>query len=623
MINFVLLIKFSFSNVNLYYQLINLEGLFSCPLIRHAGTRLAKRHGSKMKSGTVRHIFYASMAGTLAFFLMCVQPLAAQEEQEKEKTYSISLVKTAEVEKEIYEVDDKKVLTRTLTVQKGDWIWKILRKEGLLKSDNLAELLSVLKKLNKSFENLDRIMPGEKIIIPLKIAPIEGTLALKSPEKKEVTPISELKDVDFENYTVKPDDSLLKVVKDRYNVPPDELYGKYLELAKKLNPSISDLNTIYPGQVIRLPIYAKKPVEPDVSKKPEIVDERITPLARDLSFIFSELGEKWVQTGTHFIPLKSGGQANLEAISYPIINLRNGLSIIVDLNDKLPADTARPIGSDWDNFRVIHLSEDDELISALNKIFRICGYARVFTSGEPLLLKRDIELRITGNWIVIPSNTRSGNRPVAFVINILEEQAPKTPQGIKNALADIGIKVVDFPPGDEPPEKADQVATLYGGSDFQSLVGSVLNLVGKPHSTEVEIPIYEEHKSDFKFIAKPDFLLEIKGKEAIIDISGLAPEIVSTLKERGFLILSLASEKYPLDFTERLLDFLGIERDSGPHSFMATTRPITKNVKFTIPGIVFSDSQGDTILATPVNLPEEIKAFCSKEGYKILALPSP
>jgi hypothetical protein len=577
-----------------------------------------------MKTGITRHLFRISVTCALALILIRIQPLAAQE---KEKTYSISLVKTAEIEKEIHEVDDRKVLTRTLTIQKGEWIWKILRREGLLKNDNLAELLSVLKKLNKSFTNLDLIMPGEKIIIPLKIAPIEGTLALKSPSTKEITPISDLKDLDFENYTIKPDDSLIKVVKDRYNVPPKELYGKYLELAKKLNPSISDINTLYPGQIIRLPIYSpqivRKRIEQAASPKPEIVDERITPLARDLSLIFSELGEEWVQTGTHFIPLKSGGQANLEAISYPIINLRNGLCIILDLNNELPAKMAGLIGSDLDNFRVVRLSEDDDLISALDKIFMVCGYYRLFKSGEPLILKRDIGLRITGNWIVIPSDTRFENRPIATVINLAEENSPNTPREIKDYLAGLGIKVVEFPPGDDTPEKIDRVATLYGGSDFLSLVGNILNLTGQSYSTGAEIPLYEEQKSDFKLIAKPDFVIKNKGKDAIIDLSGLAPEIVSLLKERDFLILSLASEKYPLAMIERLFGFLDIEFNAGPHSFIATDGPITKNIKLTIPGIVFSDSHGDSILATPLNLPEEIKVFCSKKGYKILPLPVP
>ncbi len=577
-----------------------------------------------MKSGTAKRVFCVSITCTLVLILLWLKPSLSQE---KEKTYSISLIKTAEVEKEVYEVDDKKVLTQTFTVQKGDWIWKILRKEGLLKRGNLAELISVLKKLNKSLDNLDLILPGEKIIIPLKIVPLEGRLALKSPSPKKITPISDLKDLDFENYTVKPDDSLLKVVRGRYNIPPEDLYGKYLELAKKLNPSISDINAIYPGQIIRLPIYSpqivRKRIEPAVSPKPERVDERITPLARDLSLIFSELGEEWVQTGKHFIPLKSGGQANLEAISYPIINLQNGLCIIVDLNNKLPAKMARLIGSDWDNFRIVHLLKDDDLSSALDKIFRVCGYPKVFKSGEPLILRRDITLRITGNWIVIPSDTRSDNRPAAIVLNLIDNDSQKTPRTIKDYLASLSIKIVDFPPGDDTPEKTDHVATLYGGSDFLSLVGSVLNLTAQSYSTEVDIPLYEKQKSDFKLSAKADFLLKNREKDTIIDLKGLGPEIISLLKERGFLILSLASEKNPLTIIKRLLRFLDIKFDAGPHYFMATTGPITKNIKLTVPGIVFSDSLGDTLLATPLSLPEEIKVFCSNKGYKILPLPVP
>lgn len=579
-----------------------------------------------MKPAVIRHGSVISITCTLFMTLVCAQPLTAREDGEKEKNYSISLVKTAEVEKDIYEVDDKKVLTRTITVQKGDWIWKILRKEGLLKSDNLAELLSVLKKLNKSFDNLDKIMPGEKIIIPVKIAPMKGALALKTPPKKETTPISDLKDVDFEKYTIKPDDSFFKVVTGRYNIPPDELYGKYLELAKKMNPSIRDLNTLYPGQVIRLPVYSpqivRKPISPPVAK-PEKLDERITPLARNLRSVFLELGEEWVQTGKHFIPLKSGGQANLEAISYPIINLRNGLSIIVDLNNELPAEMARLIGSEWDNFRVVTLLENDDLVSALDKIFRLCSYAKLFRSGEPLLLKRDIELRITGNWIVVPSNRRSANRPIAVVINLLEENVSRTPLGIKDYLAGLGIKVVDFPPGKDVPKKTERVATLYGGTDSLSLVGSILNLLGQSYSTGVEIPLYDKQKSDFRLIAKPDFLLENKGNNIIMDLTGMAPEIISLLKKRGFKVLSLAGEKDPLDITERVLGILDIECDTGPHGFTATARPMTKNIKITIPGIVFTDSQGDRILATHLNLAEEIKALCTDEGYKILSLPVP
>ena len=58
----------------------------------------------------------------LVFFLSMGGP-SAQETQED--TYSISLVQTAEVDKEIIEVEDKKVLAESYTIQRGDHLWQL------------------------------------------------------------------------------------------------------------------------------------------------------------------------------------------------------------------------------------------------------------------------------------------------------------------------------------------------------------------------------------------------------------------------------------------------------------------------------------------------------------------
>ena len=110
------------------------------------------------------------------------------------------------------------------------------------------------------------------------------------------------------------------------------LHNEYLSLVKKLNPSLEDLNTIYPGQVIRIPIYSpetvRKPIQAAVSPRPR---ERLpepakaelkpNPFSLDLETLFLAMGEEWVNTGEHYIPLKSGGQIDLKAKSFPIINL--------------------------------------------------------------------------------------------------------------------------------------------------------------------------------------------------------------------------------------------------------------------------------------------------------------
>jgi hypothetical protein len=559
--------------------------------------------------------------------------LKPSQAQEQQNTYAISLVKTANMGKEIYEVDNRKVLTQTYIVRKGDYLWKILREKGLWRQGNISEFLSVMKKLNGSLRNLDLIHPGEKIIIPLKITPLAGNLAQERSSLKSITLLNRLMDLKFENYTVMPGDSLTTVVKARYNIPREFLYNEYLDLVKDLNPSIKDLDAIYPGQIIRVPIYspeiAREPIEPMIPPKPEdknedrSPDQKLNTVAHDLCKIFLEMGEECVQSGEHFIPLKSGAQINLKAASFPIIDLQNGQTVVVDLRGGIPEKMARLIESCWRNYRVVRLVERDDLGSALDKILRVCNYPKVFKRGEPFELQGDIAFRITGDWIVSLSETRSDKRLRVVVINLTHTPTTLgTPRIIKDYLEGLGVKVIDYPQVDEDlPEDTHETEILERGTDSLSLIEMTFKLIVQPFSSQVEIPVYQSHRPDFQLTVKANFFLKTKGRDAIVDLTGLEPEIISFLEEHQCLYLSLVAEKDPLDMVAKTLKFLDVQFDPGPHSFMATTRNDWRNIKLTLPGIIFTDSRGKPILATSLNLPGEIAAFLSRKGYKIWLCP--
>ena len=61
------------------------------------------------------------------------------------------------------------------------------------------------------------------------------------------------KEKTFDTYTVKPGDSLTKIVKNKFNMAPRTFFDEYQKQLQPLNPEITDPNKIYPGQVIRLP----------------------------------------------------------------------------------------------------------------------------------------------------------------------------------------------------------------------------------------------------------------------------------------------------------------------------------------------------------------------------------
>jgi LysM repeat protein len=548
------------------------------------------------------------------------------QEKEAEETYSISLVQTAEVDKKIVDIDDKRVLTESYTVQKGDHLWKIFREKGLERKQNLHKLISMLKRLNTSLTNIDLIHPGQKIIIPLKITPILGMPG--QAKKAPVRPISpeELKDLRVENYTVKPGEHLVKIVEALYHIPEDHLYDEYLSLFKTLNPSVDDLDIIIPGQIIRLPIYSpqivRKPIQPAPPPKPEDKGPKIElhALKDQLGQIFTQLGEEWVGTGEHFIPIKSGGQINLKAESYPIINLSNGKKVIVDLGNDLPEKMARLIESSWEDYRIVHPGKDNYLKTIISAILSVSNYSKIYKLGEPLKLGGDIPLRITGDWIIKPTAGPSNKNGKTFVINLLGDHIPKTPQAIKEFLESFNIKTIDYPPGDDPvDESTDKVEILRAGDNIRSLIEVLLNVTGQSFSSETEISVYGGNQTNFNLTLKADFLINIKGKDAIIDLTGLGPEIISLLSEHQFSVLSFANEKDPSNVVTRILDMLGVQSNSKPHHFMAAKRDKSRNVRLTIPGIIFKGNNGQPIFATHLGIPKEIARFLSNKGYKILS----
>jgi hypothetical protein len=436
-----------------------------------------------------------------------------------------------------------------------------------------------------------------------------------------------LKDTKLENYTIRRGDTLVKVIRSRYQISDEELYREYLELVRGLNPSIEDLDAVSPGQVVRLPIWTpqlvRAPIAPKASLKPENIAQkaRRTALAYQLGQIFTHMGEEWLQTGHHFIPLKSGGHIDLKADSFPIINLFNGYKVIVDMHSAMPEKMSTVIASSWQNYAIVHLDKDDNLRTAVDKILPACHYSKIYKLGEPIDLRGDIPFRIAGDWIIKPTTEPSGENEKMIMITLVDEQTSRTPRAIQDFLRTQGIKAIDYPPAEDAVEpSADKLEVLQAGNDISSLIETILNLTGQPFSRGVEIPIYKSGKVNFNLVMKADFLLKVKGSNCIIDLKGLEPDIATLLEEHQFKVLLLAGDKDPSSIVSKTLDLLGVQFDSKPHDFMAAERDQQKNVRLTIPGIVFQANSGKNIFATPLEIPDDIALFLSQRGYDILNL---
>ena len=611
---------------------------------------------------------FLSLTAFLLLVLIGNGPAAAEPEPaEEEDTYSITLIKTAEpepdsgeetepgpgeeagAEVEILEVAGQRVLTETHTVEKGEWIWQIFRERNLLEKRNLAELLVLLKKLNPSLTDLDRVHPGQRILVPLTLAPAGEAgpaVPLRRPERVPVA-IEDLKDLDLEQYTVRRGDSLVRIINQRYASPDAAFYEKYLDAVRRLNPSLQDPDLIRPGQKIRLPVFSpelvRMPIEPAreaASSPPEDMPELAlepppesavqirsmettpNPLRDRLGQLFRLLGEEWIQSGQHFIPLQGKGEVNLRADAYPMIDLSNGRKVIVDFHHGLPGKMATLIEDTWEHYRIVHLEDGDDLSSALARILPECDLGTLYAQGESFHLGGEIPVRLTADWILQRDGT--GTQPHDIVvITILDERTPPTPNPVRGYLARRGVRVVDYPPA----QSADRLlppapSALDSGPAVQGLVETLLDLNGLDFLRNVEIPVYEKGDTNFNLFVKADYLVEKDGKKHLLDLTGSGSELITLMRERDLSYLSLAGQNDPLEAVRRTLEFLNIACQPAPIDVMATARDGYQNIRFRIQGISFEDRAGRRLLATPLRMPDELLRLLAREDYRLLRLPS-
>jgi len=574
----------------------------------------------------MQYALWIPLVLSVILFSSAEQSLFAQEKQEE--TYSISLVQAAETGKEVKEIDGRKILTENYEVKAGDHLWKILREKGLLQKQNLQDVLHILKRLNTSLTNLDLLHPGETIAIPLVLSPVkEGQKPLPKTKEPPV-PLDSLKEADLELYTIRPGDSLIKVIKSKYNLEDRVIHDEYLSLLRKLNPALEDLHRVVPGQKIRFPIYSPQvvrmplPSPPVGETRPEVPEEPPFEFMAQLAAVFKEMGVDWVGAGQHFIPLSTGGQVSLNADSFPIINLPHGRQVIVDARGTLPEKMANLITSNWENYKIVRLHPNDGLRGAIGKILVACAYPKVYRGNEELELPGKIPVRIKADWIVKTEDGGPSGMGKYTVLTLMDAGSGRTAPSLKRLLNGMGIRVVEYPFSGEPTENAPPVADtlIRAGAGIREALETVFRLTGTSFSKDVEIPVFQSRKSEFNLLVKADFLLSGDGRERIIDLTGLGPEVVSLLKDHRFEVLTLADRSDTASAVLNGLGFAGIPVDSKSHTLLAAERDASRNISLTVPGFSFSAADGRRVFVPASPLPEVLQSFLSAKGYRILDL---
>jgi LysM repeat protein len=278
------------------------------------------------------------------------------------------------------------------TIKKGDSVDRIVRSMGWT-----AARYKTIKKLNPHIADLNRIYPGQKLI-------------LTRPEDQQG---ATGKTREVSNYTTKEGDSITGIIISELNTAPAEAI-KILRAIKQLNPEITDFNNLQPGQVIKIPRLKSASPDPATVKSAEEEKPLVKqPIAHEkyitvIRKVVEQLQGKVITSGNHVISLPESGQIVVDCAIVPLVELGGGVMVLLDSAGRMPEALADIIQSSWQNYHLVQIASGQSITSVLQKIFFASPLFQMVKAEPPFPIADMPKVKLPLDWLVTKKSP-SGN----------------------------------------------------------------------------------------------------------------------------------------------------------------------------------------------------------------------
>ena len=295
------------------------------------------------------------------FFFICSIPYA-----------SVKGIKTSYKRYHIFKYKNEYVLCEPYIVNKDDWLYKIFRKKGEISERDFPYFLLILKEINPQISNIDVIMPGNHILIPLKKVEKEdydqttsGTVDLPVIEFSAVSGDADLTPF-IQQYKIKKGDTVSALMDKEFLNKDGSISKEGVKAFRLANPNVRNINLIYEGRNIYLPdpsIKSQSWFQPFISKKKKI-DEPLTGKEKEtlkkitthelaqLKKYASLIGGTVLNQGKMYFPDDSGRNRIIDLSAMPVIEKEDGTKMLIVSGDNVNRALLDNVKAYWKDLKV-------------------------------------------------------------------------------------------------------------------------------------------------------------------------------------------------------------------------------------------------------------------------------
>jgi len=544
------------------------------------------------------------------------------------------------------------ILCDPYVVQKDDWIFKLFRQKGEISNTDFPEFLRIFKRLNPHIHDIDRIRPGQHIVIPLKkVDPDElseqSSGVITIPYLTNAT-LSDDATKDSTDYLVKKGDCVSILISQKYGSYGTPAYQKGEKLFRLMNPQIENLNLIYAGQMIRLPDpknQNQSPSQPQIDtaaiqKTPErdnldssvAFDEKIPlssgvnngkePSDSPLSKVASVLDAKLFNKGYYYLPRPGQKDFKVDLSQTPFIKLEDGKRVLFTSGDENQNADIMTFKSFWKDVVVVNVAPED----SLEKVFDT-----VFGSLEGAVIKHrlsfsdhGVDVDVQGRWI-IEKPGKNGEAMRHLCITVIDGLKERTPQSIIRYLDQNNIIIKEILIGKnikEPKSNvsrfniADKNLDIIDASDHETFVKNFLIAMGYRYSPNSNISF---QYAGIQIDATSNLATKSNDNPFYIDFGNFYGDAIQSIEKSGYSIIQIKNNDSLGDIIQKLLGAMNTSFIKDP-TFLAAKRPAEHNTRLIIPGFLMDHADMSMVLLTFAPLNHQVLQFLTDNDIRIIRI---
>jgi len=545
------------------------------------------------------------------------------------------------------------VLCEPYIVEKHDYVIKLFKEKGEISEDDFPEFLNIFRRLNPNIRNINRILPGQHLLIPLKKLSQD---ALPGQDTGIVTiPFITLADVDkllkdySDAHVVRKGDTVSVLISRRFGSPGSQSYRDGIRLFRFMNPSVTDINHIYMGQKLLLPdssvrkqswfasllddtgkltnqiaidnlILSSRSATAIAQPSEETADTPVSGLEKAASLMDARV----ISRGTYYFPNKQGDDLKLDLMQHPVMELRDGRRILFAGEKPIRDLDLKTISAYWPNVSTATVPPKatyESILDAVGDAIRPGGLKNKLSLDDNGILI-DIEAR----WIFEEGG--SDRHPARYVCWMPRGgRDGRLPASIARYLKDQHIIVRELADEKAPAKSDSEKAlrsplptheTILPVSNRRTFVQQLLSVLGYAYSPNGQITF---PYAGVQVQAISNILLKPDGNPLLIDFGEFYGDTASALTESGFDILKIPeSQPYP-GIVQTLLEAIDVSFARSP-TFDVSERAKGYRIRLTIPGIFIPGAQASKVFISERRLPEEILHFLEAKDITVLSIGS-